>query len=542
MSRNAKLTFGVILLSLVVLVVVVAGLMNSPKQVAEQPEETKVPAPQTSLASDGWSETFQKSCITCHATGTDGKVERISDIRKTPEGWQDTISRMQTMWGVQVTDEEKAALVQELSDKNGLAPKETDNVMYWLTESGSTLEPMTENYEKIASSCIACHAGGRPFAQYRTEDEWMKLKDFHIGMNPSTIYQMRTVKWEEEAEEVLSYLADIQPYDSDEWKTWKEKKTNYAIDGTWRIVGYQPGKGVYSGYSELSKKDDMYFEKRTLLMPDDKKESFEGNVRLYAGYSLRSSLSNGDKKIRGVFNVKEDGNKIEGRWNQVQDKGRFADETYYKTDKTALIATWPSSIKTGTTETIHIIGTKLPEQLTPESFVTSDGVVVEKVEKQEGDDVWITVTANGTNNQTIDLKDGSQPVNILAFDKVDSIKVFPERGLARLNYTDYLQSIQFEAVGYTADNVEIGPLKVKWELHEHFETAEDDDLKYVGQLDSSTGLFTPGQGGPNPERFWSANNAGNVIAKAIYQDPSTKEELDGEAMVVVSLPDYVYIK
>lgn len=539
MIGKKRTTLGVILLLLSALLIVAACTKDDSQKTDDEGEAK---APGGTLANEEWSDTFQKSCITCHAVGDDGKVERISDIRKTPEGWQDTISRMQTLWGAQVTEEEKAAIIQELSDKNGLAPEETDKVMYWLTESGSTLEPVTEEYEKIESSCIACHAGGRPLAQYRTEDEWVKLKDFHIGMNPSIIYQMRTVKWEEEAEEVMAYMASIQPYDTDSWKAWKEKDANYELEGEWRIVGYQPGNGLYSGYSEFSKKDDMYFEKRTMLMPDEEQETFEGNVRMYAGYSLRSSLTDGEEKIRGVFNFKEDGNKIEGRWNKVMDKGVFADETYYKADQTALLATWPRSIKSGTTETVRLIGTKLPDQLTPESFVTSDGLVVEKVERQEGDDVWITLTANGAGDQTIDLKDGGSPVQMLAFDKVDSIKVFPERGYARMNYTDYQQSVQFEAIGFTADDVEIGPVKVRWELQEYKETDDDDDLKYVGEIDPSTGLFTPGQGGPNAERIWSTNNGGNVIAKAVYQDPSTKEETTGESILVVTLPDYMYIK
>ncbi|BAQ11975.1 quinohemoprotein amine dehydrogenase, alpha subunit [Bacillus sp. OxB-1] len=537
MIQHKRKSIGVILLFLATLVMVAACTKEEPQKITEDEEAN---APGVSLANEEWSDTFKQSCITCHAVGEDGKVDRISDVRKTPEGWQDTITRMQTAWGVQVTDEEKAAIVQELSDKNGLAPKETEKVMYWLTESGSTIEPVTEEYDKIEGSCIACHAGGRPLAQYRTEAEWMKLKDFHIGMSPAMIYQMRTMKWEEEAEEVLAYMASIHPYDSEDWEEWKDKKTDYEITGTWRIVGHQPGSGIYSGYADISEKEDMYFEKRTMLMPDEQEKKSEGNVRKYAGYSLRSSLTDGEVKTRGVFNVIEDGNKIEGRWNQVNDKGIFADETYYKADKTALIATWPSSIKSGTTETIRVIGSKLPDQLTPDSFVASEGLVVDKVEKQNGDDVWITVTAQGTGEITLDLKDGEQPVKIIAFDKVDSIKVLPERGLARLNYTDYLQSVQFEAIGYTADNQEIGPLNVKWELHEDKEG--NDELKYVGQINTQTGLFTPAQGGPNPERVWTTNNTGYVTAKAIYQDPATQDKLTGESKLFVTLPDYVYIK
>lgn len=539
MFRNKRTMFGVILLLLTVLVIVTACTKDdSQKSKDESKEEAR--APGLSLANEEWSETFQNSCLTCHAVGENGKVERISDIRKTPEGWQDTITRMQTMWGVQITDEEKAAIVQELSDKNGLAPGETEKVLYWLTESGSTIEPVTEEYNKIESSCIACHAGGRSLAQYRTEDEWMKLKDFHIGMSPAMIYQMRTVKWEEEADQILAYMASIHPYGTDEWEQWKDEKTDHEIAGTWRIVGRQPGSGLYSGHSEISKKEDMYYEKRTLFMPDEQEKTSEGNVRKYAGYSLRSSLSDGDVKIRGVFNVKEDGKKIEGRWNEVNDKGKFADETYYKADKTALLASWPSSIKTGTTETIHVIGAKLPDQLTTDSFVASDGLVVDKVEKQDGDDVWVTVTAKETGEMMLDLKDGGQPVKIIAFDKVDSIKVLPERGLARLNYTGYQQSVQFEAIGYTTDHKEIGPLFVKWELQEQNE--KNDDLKYVGQIDADSGLFTPGQGGPNPERTWSSNNTGYVTVQASYQDPTTKEKMTGEGTLFITLPDYVYIK
>ncbi|NSL51410.1 quinohemoprotein amine dehydrogenase subunit alpha [Calidifontibacillus erzurumensis] len=500
-----------------------------------------------------WSETFQKACLTCHAVDENGKIARISDIRKTPEGWEQTILRMQRTWGVELSSEEAARIVAELSEKNGLAPEETEKIMYWLTDTGSIVEAPMEN-ELMQESCVQCHAGARVLAQYRTEDEWKKLKDFHIGMNPSMVYQMRAIDWIGNADKIADYLAKTNPMETEAWKNWKENGKKYDITGEWKIIGYSPSTGLYSGDATITAKDDLYYEKRTLNLAG-KATNYEGNVRMFTGYSLRSSLGNENEKIRGVFNVQGDGEIITGQWNRVNDMGIYAKETYYKKGQPQVLAVWPKSIKKGTEQTITVFGTDFPQNLKKENFQTTNGLEIVEVVKQNNDEVQLKVKAPANTDiptGEISFVDQKGAASINFYQKVDYVKVTPEYGLARLAYDGRKQSVQFEAIAYangkdgkanTEDDIELGPVNAKWKLQEYkLMGIEDEDVKYVGSINENTGLFIPSDGGPNIKREWNTNNAGNVTVVATYVDPHSGEKLVGETFLLVTIPDFVYVK
>lgn len=497
-----------------------------------------------------YSDLVKNKCLTCHAV-KDGVADRISDVRKTPEGWQDTINRMQRLWGVQLTREESEQIVKELSYTNGLAPEEMERVMYWLTETGSTFEPVVGN-ESVQQSCLGCHAAGRALAQYRTEEEWMNMKDFHLAMNPSLVYQVRDVNWAEVAEEALKYLAEINKRDSEEWARWQEANIQYDVTGSWKIVGYQPGVGKYSGTAEISKRGDDFYEKRTLYLTNGEEVNYAGTVRLYSGYSLRSSLEGNEERLRGVYNVKDNGQTIVGRWNKVGDRGIYADEIFYKVSEPALLDVWPQSLRVGSEATFRIIASGLPENITKDDIQVSGGLEVVDIVQQTHGDLWINLKASPSAKQgeaTIKLAGVKQGVKLTLYEQIERLEVLPEFGLARIGdgEDNYKQSVQFEAIGYTkgedGEELSVGPVQVTWSLEEYYALGiEDDDINFVGTIDPETGLFTPAPSGPNPERFWSTNNVGNVSVVAVYKDPLTGEEVKGSTFLIVSLPKYLNIK
>ena len=47
-------------------------------------------------------------------------------------------------------------------------------------------------------------------------------------------------------------------------------------------------------------------------------------------------------------------------------------------------------------------------------------------------------------------------------------------------------------------------------IEEYTATFDDDDVKFVGEIDATSGLFTPALDGPNPERSGNRNNVGDV--------------------------------
>ncbi|MCB1804605.1 MAG: quinohemoprotein amine dehydrogenase subunit alpha, partial [Candidatus Competibacteraceae bacterium] len=83
---------------------------------------------------------LNERCASCHQPLSDGGLSRISEIRKTPEGWDMTIVRMMLLHGVQLASDERQTLVKLLSDQLGLAPAETAPWRYILERQPNVIE------------------------------------------------------------------------------------------------------------------------------------------------------------------------------------------------------------------------------------------------------------------------------------------------------------------------------------------------------------------------------------------------------------------
>ena len=62
---------------------------------------------------------------------------------------------------------------------------------------------------------------------------------------------------------------------------------------------------------------------------------------------------------------------------------------------------------------------------------------------------------------------------------------------------------------------------------------------FVGNLDVSTGLFTPALDGPNPKRRFGRNNYGDVWAVATYKPAGADQPVTGRSYLVVAIPQYL---
>lgn len=505
--------------------------------------------PPTTVTQTEYSSLIQENCLSCHAA-ENGHVERISDVRKTPEGWELTISRMQNVWGLDITDEEKRQIIKELSDKNGLAPEETESIMYWLTRAGSVIEDDHDGL--FAQTCIRCHSIGQPLAQRRTAEEWEKLKDFHVAFNPSTIYQLRDIDWEEEAGKVIEFLKENYSFNTPEFEKWQQNKVTHNPAGEWRIVGISPTYGMYTGYSTIKENGEDFFEERTVTI-NGKESKHSGNSVLYSGYSLRTSMD-GDEKYRGYFNFSEDGKKMAGKRVKVGDTGIYADEVYYAAGKNELLAVWPQSIQKGVKTKIHIAGNGLPENIAKDQVKTDGSLNILSLE-QEKDDLWLEVEVSSSAQidnvieSEISIEGVENSVSLKLYSQVDYVKVTPEYGLGRFGSETQRHSVQFQAIAYsngpdakpnTDDDIELGPVQASWNMTDYspYGLKEEND-KYIGTLDKNTGLFTPAGAGPNPEREWNANNAGGVKVHAVYVDPVTGKKITAEAFLMSTVPDFV---
>jgi len=82
----------------------------------------------------------------------------------------------------------------------------------------------------------------------------------------------------------------------------------------------------------------------------------------------------------------------------------------------------------------------------------------------------------------------------------------------------------FKAIGFwngadgqpgTDDDVRVGAIPAAWSVSNRGEVAEAmNDARFAGAMDAATGIFTPAVAGPNPERPYSTNNAGDLTVTA----------------------------
>jgi quinohemoprotein amine dehydrogenase len=90
----------------------------------------------------------------------------------------------------------------------------------------------------------------------------------------------------------------------------------------------------------------------------------------------------------------------------------------------------------------------------------------------------------------------------------------------------------------TRDDIEIGVVDAAWSVEEYTATFDDDDVKFVGEIDPKRGVFTPALDGPNPKRSGNRNNVGDVWVVASHR-PEGGEPLRARAHLVVTVPLYM---
>ena len=504
----------------------------------------------SSAAPEGYlGNIVKEKCMVCHTVNSEGKVSRIDYVRKTPEGFEATVNRMQRLWGLKLTDEEKRQVIKDLSQARPLAPAETEKIMYLLTGEHGTIEQVPN--ETVKAACTRCHSFARVAAQRRTKEEWMKLKDTHMALNPALILQTRDTDWPKIATEALNWLAEKYPADTQEYREWRAAGSPRAIDGKWQVVGYQPGKGKYFGTVEFAGQGNgEYRETRNITYADGSESKWEGTGRLYSGYSLRSSLISGEEKAKGVLLLQ--GDVFRGKWHSLKDAGISGEETYYREGAGAAKVTdvFPAALRRGTTATLTIRGVNLPAAIKPGDINLAGGVTVKKVVSASANAVTVEVAVGQGPDLRGDVKAGSALGKglVTVFDKVDYLKITPEYAVARLGGGGRdKEGVQFQALGYsngadgkagTGDDLSVGPLEgVQWSVKEFVNAPGDDEIKWIGSLDQQ-GYFTPAIDGPNPQRPMATNNAGAVTVVGKYQPPGGGKPVAGEAKLLVTVPVY----
>jgi quinohemoprotein amine dehydrogenase len=530
-------------------------------------------------------------CSSCHQKDEKGNLTRISWIRTTPEGWEEAIKRMVRLNGLTLAPADAKAIVKYLSSSHGLAPEEARPVMYMAEHRVQDEEIPNES---IRSTCMNCHALGRPFQWRRTRAEWSLLADLH-----SALYQQADAAFRRNgagpfggaegggggagdpaatgaaAQPVsldisLDFLAKSYGLHTPEWAAWHARMRAPKIAGRWLVSAHVIGHGKYYGELTIapgSAEDEFTTTLKLQPVGGGPSISRTGTGLVYAGYSWRgrskgtSTPARPDdlsSEMREALWISPDQTWAEGRWfwGEYQEFGVDV-KLRRATPEPALLTLDRYSLKTGSQATsVRLMGNNIPAQITAADLDFGSGITVKSITSHTSTEIVAQVNVAATalpGKRDVSFRNSVLEGALAVYDKVDYIKVLPEASLARLggdSKSPHPKGYQqLEVMAYhrgedgklhTSDDIELGPVEVTWSVEEFYSVFGDDDKEFVGTLDGN-GLFTPNIDGPNPQRKFSRNNYGNVWAVATAKNEKDKDgkPLVGKSYLVVTVPTYI---
>ncbi len=485
-------------------------------------------------------------CGACHLPVEGGGLNRIDQSRRSPEGWDMTIGRMIAAHGLTLTANERLSLVKYLADSHGLAPEESAPRRYLLERDFTRVE--TPDDKLVAQTCARCHSYGRIALQRRTEDDWRKLANFHVGQFPTIEIQQAGRDrnwWEIASQQIPKRLGSRYAFESEAWSDWLKHQV-VAPTGSWRITGHRPGWGFYEGVATVAADGtDRFKVSMQMNYANGQQETAEGKAVLFTGYEWRATVRQGGQEIQQVFALTADGQTLKGRWFQpgIDSIGGTLEAVRADAGSMArLLAVQPAAIKAGTTQKVTLYGSNLKGEV-----ALGDGISA-KVLESTADKVVVEATAaRGAEAGARAVRVGSAKLaaGLALYQTVDFIVIEPGQAMARVGANQGAMPkvpVQFESVAYaygpdgkpgTDDDIRLGYMPATWSVDNATPYAVSmNDVHFAGKLDAN-GLFVPGEAGPNPQRKFHTNNAGDLEVTAVVQDGERKVQASKPLVVTV---------
>jgi quinohemoprotein amine dehydrogenase len=498
-------------------------------------------------------EIVNSKCIACHIGNLNEGLSRISDQRKTPEGWYMTIKRMQREHGLSITSDEEANAIKYLSDYQGLTPDEIKPYTYVLDKIPNVSEE--NKNDLLTEMCVRCHSEARIGLQRRTADEWSNLIHFHVGQYATLELQAKARDKDcfgVAQKEVVPQLAKKFGKDKEKFDEYKKSIKDYKLPSKWVTYGHTPGIGDFTAILTLINSSD---ESYALLMDykyaNGEEYKARGIAILYGGTELRGSFEENGVKFSQILHIDPKTNSFEGRMFEVlhPENGSILKGISTNTKDVSIIGVYPMALKIGEKTILSIAGTNLSKEVK-----ISNNIKVLKTIKHNDNEIILEVETDKNikpSQSNIHVGNKVFKNSITLYDNVDYLKVTPEYGIARIggerNDKILKQFSTFEAIGFTngidgkkgtEDDINLGVLPVTWNLEPYDKTAEEEkDIEYAGMINRYTGKFTPSEAGLNPKRKHSTNNVGNLNVIATYQDKN--KQVEEKSHLVVSVPKYV---
>ena len=512
------------------------------------------------------STTVVDQCSRCHAVDENGRMSRISYLRKTPEGWQTSIRRMVALHGARVDPEDAREIVRYLSNEQGLAPEELRPGLFEVERR--LIDHDYEGDSGVEYTCIQCHSMGRVITQRRTEEEWSLLIATHRSLYPLVDTQgggiFRRNERPEEGDDprqpmdvAIDHLSEEFPLETREWSAWAATKRVPQLAGKWALSGYEPGRGALFGKVSISlNSQDLGTFSMTgsyEYVENGEEVTRSGEGIVYAGYQWRGrSNPDSDSELREVMFVERDLRTISGRWFTGAYDEQGPDVTLTRIGSDAIMTgVHPRAIERGQTVSVTLFGANLPTE-TGGAAEMDFGQGVSVTETENADNGSITLSLRVDQDAEMGVRDlyafgVSLQDAIVIHDGVDWIQVTPETGMARVGGAVFPKGYQtFDAIGYdhgpdgnpnTDDDLELGRIEASWSLDEYAAIFGDDDIEFVGSM-RQDGTFIPALDGPNPERTGNRNNVGDVWVVATH-NLRDSDQLTARAHLIVTVPLYM---
>ena len=484
-----------------------------------------------------------KKCTACHEP-SNGKILRVEEIRTTPEEWTVIIDRMSRLYGMDMTKKEMDTLLKELCSTQILTPAELEKVAYLnLLNNPQTMEgPVGADQEKMFTTCVRCHSAGKINSYRMNTPSWAKVRDLHLYLYPTTVYQMREMKWTNEADTVLAALAKSNPY-GQSWQAPADKPA-----GSWLILGYEPGRGEYRGQATVTAgSNDEYTVQGGLAFANGTTENFRGEATLYGGHALRTRTVHNGLKTLGAFSFVAGGIKGEHHY-PAPDFRTSASRWYPATGNPQLLRVSPGYLLKGEVTKLVFEGVGLPEATAGDIRFSSGAVEVQSVRRISPEALEVTAVSreNGLVKADVGIR-GLNTVSVVLAKQIDFITITPEMGRARLAGGKAFPSegVQFDAVAYAKngaaskpeDAVRLGPVPATFKLTAEVKRPNDDDLQWMGMI-SPGGKYLPfSDYGANPTRSQHVESNGLARVEATYKRGEV--QYSAKARMVVTLPDFV---
>lgn len=555
----------------------VIGARDRDRQTPPAAAPTPTPSPTPKVdEEDGTpitSAAVKAACGDCHAEDAKHRFTRISYRRTTPEGWQETIRRMVSLNKASIEPDQAREVVKYLSDHLGLAPEELKPAAFEverrLIDFKYTGDAETERV------CSSCHSIGRVMLQRRSAQEWNLLINMHRGWYPLVDFQVfrrqgpadtepgadgRPPDNRHPYEKAVAHLKSAFPLTTQEWTAWSATMRSPQLAGTWALRGYENGSGPFYGQMTVTPgaSPDEFTTSTSFTYPrSGKTVTRAGRAVIYTGFQWRGrSTVGGDDatSLREVMMVDRDWRTLSGRWftGGYDELGVDIQLTRVSREPVVLGLDRPSIKVSSSAQGVRLYGANFPANLSASDIDFGRGVSVTRVVSSTPTlatiDVAVAADAPpGAHDLVVSGVVSRAAVAI--YSQIDFIKISPGWNMARVGGVVFPKMMaQFEAIAYsngpdgkpdTNDDIALGPVDATWTTEEYMTTYDDDDVKFVGEIDGRNGTFTPALDGPNPARAGNRNNVGDVWVVATVPAPpgaASQTPMRARAHLVVTVP------